>query len=81
MVIFQRYYEGRIIDNQNFLSLIEEENRVFQKMRENHQGNWKIQEACREILFYNSRELKYIMEEIENDKWEINYLKKEFDEL
>ena len=67
-MVIKRYYEGRITDSLNHILFIGEENRVFQRIRESHRNNWKIIELCREILFYNAKEIKYITKEIENDR-------------
>jgi hypothetical protein len=74
MVILKEYYEWSIKNYLEDIRFKGEENKVFQRIRENHANNWKIVELCRELLFDNAKFSKYLMERIEDDRRAIKEL-------
>ena len=67
-------HEESIKDELEYIRFIGEENKVLQRIRESHQGEWQIVELCREIMFDNAKEVNSILGEIENDRSKIKEL-------
>ncbi len=61
-------YEESIKNEFDYIREIGEENKVIQRIRENHINDENIVMLCREILFYNARNINEILSEIEDDK-------------
>jgi len=76
LVIFplKEYYESGIEDSLDYMKFIGEENKIFQRIRENFSHNWKIVELCRESLFDNVKRIQSLREGIENDREAIKKL-------
>jgi len=74
MVILKEYYEWSIKEYMGEMKFIGEENKVFQRIRENHADNWKIVELCRELLFDNAKLSQSLRERIEDDRKAIKEL-------
>jgi hypothetical protein len=70
----KEYYEWSIKNYLEDIRFKSEENKIFQRIRENHGGNWKIVELCRELMFDNVKFSQYLMKGIENDRRAIKEL-------
>lgn len=70
----KEYYEWSIEERQRYIIFVGEENKVFQRIRENNQNDWKILELCKELLFENARLIQFYTEGIENDRKAIKEL-------
>ncbi len=71
---FKELYEEFIEDNLKYIRFIGEENKILQGVRENHYGEWKIVEACKEIMFDNVKEINALTEEIGDERRKIKEL-------
>ncbi len=74
MVILKEYYEWSIKNYLEDMRFKGEENKVFQRIRENYAGNWKIIELCRELMFDNAKFSQSLREKIEDDRKAIKEL-------
>jgi len=73
-VDFKAYYEDSINEMLDHIQFINVENKTLQVIREANQGNWKIVELCREIIFENVRSVEFYFKGIENDREAIKKL-------
>lgn len=59
-------YEEFIKDDLSTMRFIGIENKVFQRVRENNQDDWELLEICRELMWYNVKQLDFLKERIED---------------
>lgn len=71
---FKDFYVESISADMDYIKFIHSENKIFQRIREKNQGNWEINELCREILFDNVKLLNFLKNRIENAKEDIKKL-------
>lgn len=67
-------YEDFIEEDKDSIKSINVENKVLQRIRETFQGNWEIVELCREILFYNAKQVNFFKERIDETRAKIKEL-------
>ncbi len=67
-------HEEWIREDLDSIRSLNSENKVFQELRERHQGNWEIVELCREALFDNAKRISFLRIRIEDERAAIKEL-------
>jgi hypothetical protein len=65
------FYEWGIQEDLETIRSYQEELATFARIREAHQENWKIVEACREILFENAKAVRFLYRRIQDAKGQL----------
>ena len=72
--ILTGWYLGQIEECLEYIQLAKEWISTLNGFREKYAQNWKLVEACRELIFYEVRE-------IQKEAWEIETLRKTISQL
>jgi len=62
--ILKEWYLYEIEQSKRYITLSQQWISTLNGIRERYQGNWRIMEACREIIFYHMKEIQKETEEI-----------------
>jgi hypothetical protein len=72
--ILKQCYLGQIQECKEYIKLDKEWISTLNGFREKYQGNWRIVEACRELIFYHTKAIRKEVREIESLRATINQL-------
>lgn len=70
----RQLFEEWIEEDLEYIRFLHTENKVFQGLREKHQGEWEVVELCREALFDNAKLIENLKKRTEDVRAEIKKL-------
>ena len=70
--ILTEWYLGQMAENMEYIRMDQGWISALNEFREKYQHNWRIVEACRELIFYHTKEIQEEVREIERLRKNIN---------